>query len=140
MRPSEKEVRDRLVELWIEKAAQDLRAAEALIQNEPPVLYAACFHCQQACEKYIKAFLTKWQIEFPKTHDIRQLLELVAKVSAKLAEELAGAAVLTPYGVETRYPGDLPELSRDEGVEALRLARLSARAVSRRLAEQQTGD
>ncbi|HOE12382.1 MAG TPA: HEPN domain-containing protein [bacterium] len=33
-----------------------------------PFLYPACFHAQQAAEKYLNALLTWHQIEFPKTH------------------------------------------------------------------------
>jgi HEPN domain-containing protein len=80
MKPPEEEVRRILVGLWIDKAPQDLAAAEALMRNKPPLLYPVCFHCQQASEKYIKAFLTHRQIEFPKTHNIRDLLDLAATV------------------------------------------------------------
>jgi hypothetical protein len=39
-----------------------------------------------------------------------------------LAKTLAAADALTPYGVEFRYTGDLPSVSRNEGEKALRLA------------------
>ncbi|HUW62735.1 MAG TPA: HEPN domain-containing protein [Candidatus Bathyarchaeia archaeon] len=51
MTPPEEEVRRKLVSLWTDKAAQDLDAAEILMQQEPPLLYPVCFHCQQASEK-----------------------------------------------------------------------------------------
>ncbi|MBW1960508.1 MAG: HEPN domain-containing protein [Deltaproteobacteria bacterium] len=38
-----------------------------------------CFHAQQCAEKYLKAFLTFKNIDFPKTHDIGELLALVSK-------------------------------------------------------------
>jgi len=76
MRPPE-EVRKDLVRQWLEKAKVDINASEALLAADPPLLYPACFHAQQAAEKYLKALLTWHQIEFPKTHDIEQLLELV---------------------------------------------------------------
>jgi len=41
------------------------------------------FHAQQAAEKFIKAFLVRHQIEFPKTHDIGLLRQLVARVEAR---------------------------------------------------------
>lgn len=127
------EVRRKLVGHWTDKAAQDLDAAEVLMQHEPPLLYPVCFHCQQASEKYIKAFLTYRQVEFPKTHNIRELLDLAATVDHNLAEELIPAAILTPYGVEARYPDDLPEPSQAESVEALALARHVAKAVMSRM-------
>jgi len=80
------------------------------------------FHAQQAAEKFIKAFLVRHQIEFPKTHDIVLLRQLVTRVDPELAKKLLAVDALTPYGVEFRYPGDLPSVSREEGEKAVRLA------------------
>ena len=66
MLPEDK-VRERLIGLWVDKAVQDLRAADALMQQTPPLSYPVCFHCQQASEKYLKAYLTHRQVEFGKT-------------------------------------------------------------------------
>ena len=121
MLPEDK-VRERLIGLWVDKAVQDLRAADALMQQTPPLSYPVCFHCQQASEKYLKAYLTHRQVEFGKTHNISELLDLVARVDDEIAQELEQAVILTPYGVETRYPGDLPEPSEKESREALMLA------------------
>ena len=82
----------------------------------------ADFYAQQAAEKFIKAFLVRHQIEFPKTHNIALPRQLVANVDPELAKALTTADALTPFGVEFRYPGDLPSVSRDEGEKALRLA------------------
>ena len=43
-------------------------------------------------------------------------------MNPELAQQLTDADTLTPYGVEFRYPGDLPSVSRSEGEKALRLA------------------
>ena len=91
------EVRRELVSQWLRKADQDIAAAEALLREDPCILYPSCFHSQQAAEKYLKAFLTSHQVEFPKTHSIRELLNLTKKVDAGLASSLARAAVLSPF-------------------------------------------
>ncbi len=41
---------------WMEKADEDLEAARRLLSGEPLTAPAA-FHCQQASEKALKAFL-----------------------------------------------------------------------------------
>ena len=82
------------------------------------------FHCQQAAEKYIKALLTFWNIEFPKTHALANLLALVETGDAALATALLPTIILTPYGVELRYPGDRPDPSVDQAREAVELAKL----------------
>jgi HEPN domain-containing protein len=109
MRPPDEVLRE-LVEDWVRKADLDYRAAERLMQDQDRLREIIAFHCQQAVEKYLKAFLVRRQIEFPKTHNIRQLLKLVARVSPHMAGLLKDAAGLTPYGVDVRYPGDLPEV------------------------------
>ena len=123
MPPPEEQVRRGLVGQWLHKADQDIRSAEALLSQDTPLLYPSCFHSQQAAEKYLKACLTWHQAEFPKTHVIGELLDLLAKVDASLAESLAGATTLNPYGVEARYPGDMPEPDSAEATKALGLAK-----------------
>lgn len=80
------------------------------------------FHAQQAAEKFIKSALVRYQIEFPKTHDIGRLRTLLAQSDPGLAERLALADALTPYAVEFRYPSDLGPVSCEQTEEALRLA------------------
>ncbi len=109
------------VQQWLNKAQQDLRAGEVILTGDFEDYANVGFHAQQAAEKFIKALLVRHQIEFPKTHDIAVLRMLVARVDQSLADRLAAADVLTPYGVEFRYPGE-PPLSRDQGHRALKLA------------------
>ena len=123
MRPPEEEVILKIVGEWLRKAQQDIAAAESLLSQKPPLLYPSCFHSQQAAEKYMKAYLTRRQKEFPKTHSIRE----------ELAAELLPATVLTPYGVEVRYPGDIPEPSQRETEDAVSLAKKVRDAVIDRL-------
>jgi HEPN domain-containing protein len=91
------------------------------------------FHAQQAAEKYLKAVLVWQQIEFPKTHDIGRLLELVASLDPDLAAALREAASLTPYGVDYRYPGDYPEVSAKEAKRCIEAATAVREAILDRL-------
>lgn len=99
MKPPEEEVVRKIVGQWTRKAEQDFRAAEALLSQDPPLLYPSCFHSQQTAEKYLKAYVTQRQVEFPKPHNIREILELVKTVDEELAMKLLPAAALTPYTV-----------------------------------------
>lgn len=119
---SPEEVKQILVSQWLSKAQQDIAAARTLANAELPLLYPACFHAQQAAEKFLKAFLTHHQIEFTKTHNIGVLLDLASNADPELAARLAGASTLTPFGVELRYPGDAPEPNVGETREAVGLA------------------
>lgn len=63
MRPPEEEIR-RLVGEWLKKADLDLRTVLRL-SAESEFRDIVGFHAQQAAEKYLKALLTRHQIEFP---------------------------------------------------------------------------
>ena len=110
---------------WISKAEADLAACDVL-SEQPSVLGGiVAFHAQQVVEKYLKAVLTYRQVDFRKTHDLGILLSLLAVNDDSLRDDLISAVVLTDYGVEVRYPGDLQEVSTEEAAEAVRLARLA---------------
>ena len=89
---------------WLEFAVADLRAAH-LLQREQMSPRLVCFHAQQAAEKALKAVLIRDQVDFPRTHDLKALQELV--VGLKPPEQLTlDASWLTKYSVSTRYPGE----------------------------------
>ena len=94
------------VQEWMHKAESDLRAAEHLLSLEQEDYFTSAFHAQQAGEKFLKAFLVRYQISFGKTHDIQELLKLAGESGVPPLPELAPAEMLTPFGVEFRYPGD----------------------------------
>lgn len=122
MKPPD-EIRRDLVWQWLKKAEEDFGVAELLLAERVPYLSTVGFHLQQAAEKYLKALLVRHQVEFPKTHNLGKLLDLLAAVEAPLAETLEKTTRLDPYSVEARYPGDLPAVEREEAEEALTLTR-----------------
>jgi len=128
-----RQLKTEIVRQWLAKAEQDYRAMKLIILHEPSLSSLAAFHAQQAAEKFLKAFLVQHQIEFPKTHDIRRLLMLVAEADKVLSESLREAVTLTVYGVDVRYPGDLPEADRKDVERAAKLAQQVRRAVRRSL-------
>jgi HEPN domain-containing protein len=121
MRHPEEVVAD-FVQQWLKKANLDLQAARLLCAGELDDYFVSGFHAQQAVEKYIKAFLVRHQIEFPKTHDIGRLRQLVAYKDATLVERLQNADVLTPYGVDLRYPEEFEVVSQQHAEQAVALA------------------
>lgn len=128
MRVLEDIVRE-LVEMWVAKAEMDYRAAQRLGAGAEPLREPLAFHCQQAAEKYLKAVLVRHQVEFPKTHRLRLLLDLMAPVAPGLAASLEGVDVLTPYGVDIRYPSDFPTVLPGEEIELFALATRARDAV-----------
>ena len=116
------EVKQQILIEWLRKADMDLGLAKHLMSEMTIFPNAIVFHCQQASEKYIKAFLIWRDVDFPKTHDLEDLLNLVETTNQCLASRLRDVVILTPYGVELRYPGDRPDASSAEASEAAHLA------------------
>ena len=134
MTPPEEVVR-RLAGDWLAKAAVDLLVCERLLGQGAAFFETVAFHAQQAAEKSLKALLVVRQVEFPKTHDIERLVELVALGDAALAETLADAAELTPFGVEYRYPGEYAPVTAEAANACVSLARKVHDEISKRLSE-----
>jgi HEPN domain-containing protein len=111
MRSREEVIRD-FVHEWLSKAEADLKAVEILAAAETHDYFTCAFHCQQAAEKFLNAYLVRHQIEFRKIHDLDDLLKLTSQVEPALQEELASCGWLTPFGVEFRYPGEYPEVDQ----------------------------
>ena len=78
--------------------------------------------------------MTKRQLEFPRTHELRRLLELLRASDREVAEALADAKWLDPFGVEIRYPSDRPETLPGDEQRALQLAERTRVAVTKALA------
>jgi HEPN domain-containing protein len=106
---------------WVRKAERDFKVAQGLMRRwEPGYADAACFHCQQAVEKYLKARLIDAGIAFPRTHDLAALLALLLPQDPLWQSFDVACQTLTQFAVNTRYPGD--DATKREAVEALKFA------------------
>jgi HEPN domain-containing protein len=77
------------------------------------------FHAQQCAEKALKALLLARSIDFPRTHSIAILLDLLKRAGVAVPEPVDEAFSLTQYAVATRYPGVWDAVSEDEARVAL---------------------
>ena len=118
---------------WLDKAALDLRSARVDLEAAPPILGDALFHCQQAVEKALKAFLAWHDHPFRRTHDLVELGVQCSTIDAGLESLLRRAAPLAEYAWKFRYPGDVPEPTDTEAEGALRLAAAVVEAVIERV-------
>lgn len=111
-----------ITEEWISKAEEDYLVATRELQADPPALDAVCFHAQQCIEKYLKALLAFRGIDFPKTHNLSELIALLPhQILIELIPE--EQEKLTDYATVTRYPGDYDEISLIEAKHAVKTAR-----------------
>lgn len=90
---------------WVRKAEIDIQSARLLAAEETPLRDPACFLCQQASEKYLKALLQELGESVPKTHDLVELLGLILPHDATLASFERRLETLGQYAVDYRYPG-----------------------------------
>ena len=126
------QIRWEWVKSWLDKANEDLFAAEVILASKARAVDTAAFHAQQAAEKALKALLIRHQLRFGKTHDIEELLELAQPAAPGISSELAEAARLTLYAVDVRYPGEEP-VRREVAGHALAVARRVVESVIARL-------
>ena len=111
-----------VVNEWLERANEDLRVAE-LLYHDGGFLAPVAFHAQQAAEKFLKAYLSLLQVEFPKTHDLDKLIELLPEKQKEPLEKIDELTWLSKYAVMVRYPGDFHPLAREEVKRAIILAK-----------------
>ena len=107
-----------LARQWIVKAGNDLLNADNNLNAETIPLDTVCFHCQQAAEKYLKAFLVGKGRNYPITHDLLAILENILPINPNAEQLRDDLALLTPYAVEVRYPDDFFMPSLQDAREA----------------------
>lgn len=95
----------REVAAWWDRAEHDRSAAMRLNTPGCLELEIIAFHCQQAVEKYLKAFLVAHGRPFQKTHDIGLLLGYCEPVDPAFGSIRDVAEPLTVFAVTFRYPG-----------------------------------
>ena len=93
---------------WVERAKSDFSSACFLADNMRPVpAEIVCFHCQQAVEKYLKAFLVYNDQEPQKTHELSELVKQCCTFDIGFSDLDQKCKFLMPFVVRTRYPGSI---------------------------------
>jgi HEPN domain-containing protein len=90
-------------EVLLRKAKQDELAVEKLLDDGDIEDDLIGFHAQQAAEKMLKALLAARGVDYPKTHNLRVLVELLSAEGLQLPEKLAEIDRLTQFGMTFRY-------------------------------------
>ncbi len=122
---------------WLRQAEQDLR--DAAYNQEGEKFNLACFLCQQAAEKAVKAYLYYRGAEDVWGHSLIDLCE-DAKIFEMFFDTIKSEArQLDKYYEITRYPGYLPSgisseaFDRDDADRAIELSQLVVDFVKERL-------
>lgn len=89
-----------------------------------------CFNVQQAVEKALKALLINYNVEFPYTHNITELLTLLQDTGQSLPDFVRTSARLTRFAVTLRYPRIFRPIKQEEYEQALAIAERVVRWVA----------
>ncbi len=107
---------------WLATAWQDLEAAVWLMESPASLFRAVGFHCQQAVEKSLKAYLTWQDRPFEKTHSLVVLLEMCVETDPNFEALRIASVILSPYAAVLHHPGDIPNICNEEAYTAIELA------------------
>ena len=97
-------------------AREDLGSASMLMAGADTPRHV-CWHSQQAAEKSLKAAFVLEGVDFPYTHDLDKLRNLLP-AGWSVKETHPDLAKLTEYATGARYPEDVPELNREDAAYA----------------------
>ena len=103
---------------WLVFADEDYSTAEDLLKNDNIYARSICFHCQQAAEKYLKAFIIKIDLPIIKTHNLAVLVGQIKEVDKSVVEIEKLAVGLSEYAVTVRYPDDFEKIAEEEAIRA----------------------
>jgi HEPN domain-containing protein len=124
-----------VVREWVTKAENDLKnAAHTIKLEEQCPTDTVCFHAQQCVEKYLKAVLVQEGSDFPKTHDLEELI-MMAPERCRPSLTSDEQSALTDYATGARYPG-WEEISLADARRAVTIARRVRKEIRRLLPKE----
>ena len=93
------------VEAWIGFAEKDLLTISEIIENQN-LTSIVTFHCQQAIEKFFKAFILENDKTLMKIHNLLALYWTIKEIAdLELDEDLL--STINDIYLESRYPGEV---------------------------------
>jgi len=108
---------------FLRKGDHDLGTAKVTYLHIPEYLDTVTFHCQQAVEKYLKAYLIFQSTTFRFSHDLIYLLDLITQKDSDFKSYYDTVSELQGYAVEIRYPNETIFLSNEKVENAMIIAR-----------------
>jgi HEPN domain-containing protein len=92
-------------EAWVGFAEKDMLTVSEIIKN-PNLTNVVTFHCQQAIEKYFKAFILENDKPLMKIHNLLALYGIIKEnINFELDEDLL--STVNDIYLESRYPGEI---------------------------------
>ncbi|MCX7908989.1 MAG: HEPN domain-containing protein [Ignavibacteria bacterium] len=114
---------NKLLKEWL----NDLKTAEQLLISPEDEIIAngLCFHCQQAVEDFLKAFLVHRKKDLHKFHKLEYLIKLCTNIDKDFEFLFLMNLDLTTDATEVRYQDEFYSPSLDEAKSAFVAAQQS---------------
>jgi len=121
---------------WIYEGNNDLGLAEFVIKNDGTYYDLVCFHCQQAAEKFLKAYIIYLNLYYKKIHDLKYLLNVIKKKRTVPEPLFEQADLLSAYAIDSRYPDHWNDPSLEETKECIKAAQNFKKYIFNEIEEQ----
>ncbi|MDR2965154.1 MAG: HEPN domain-containing protein [Treponema sp.] len=108
-------------ESWLDRAKSSYELSK-MTGNELVYYEDLCYQVQQAIEKSLKGLLIYYEFEPEFTHNIEILLSNLEKFT-DIPDKIKKASRITVYAVQTRYPGEYEEITKEEYEESIKIAK-----------------
>jgi len=108
-------------ESWINRAKSNYELSKAKINNII-CFEDLCYQAQQAAEKSLKGLLIYFGVEPEFTHNINKLLSELEKYT-EIPDNIKETIKLTNYAVQTRYPAEYEEITKEEYENSLKITK-----------------
>jgi len=105
--------------LLLNKAAEDVRVFEHLMNSDSIHDETLGFHAQQAIEKACKAVLNYSKVKYSKTHDLSELSRILDENKISRPFDDASIEFLTPYATSLCYEDSSDQSMDRQGILTL---------------------
>ncbi|MCX8009016.1 MAG: HEPN domain-containing protein [Patescibacteria group bacterium] len=120
---------------WFASANSDYKYAEIGLK-EDAVFPQIAFLSQQIAEKFLKGFLIFYNCDPPRIHELPKLLDECVKINAELEKLRDSCEILTGFYIDTRYPPNIPDYTKDDIKEVFNHAKFIKQTIERIIQKQ----
>jgi len=115
--------KQKLAKEWFDSAISDYKYAKIGLDQDI-IFPQIAFLSQQIAEKFLKGFLILNGIEPSRIHELPKLLDDCVKIDQSLEKLRDACELLAGFYIESRYPPDIPNYTKEEITETFNQAKL----------------
>jgi HEPN domain-containing protein len=124
-------------ERWLKIVDDDIKSAKGLLCLE--VFSTATYHCQQAAEKALKAYLVFKNQKVKKIHDLIEITALCCELDKEFERLYDDVEHLNPFATKFRYPTEFDIPDYDDTKQAIEQTERIINFVLKKITEPKTG-